>query len=98
MYVRRSVAPCPTEEPGRETPSQTVRLRGGASSEREVVVHLVARVHRSRAARAVVERRRRPDEGDARRIEAGQPRLELLLRRRERLAGRRPRRAGHERG
>ena len=33
IYARRSVAPCPTEEPGRETPSQTVRLRGFASSE-----------------------------------------------------------------
>ena len=34
MYARRSVAlPRATEEPGRETPSQTVALRGGASSE-----------------------------------------------------------------
>ena len=33
MYAQRSVAPCPTEEPGRETPSQTMRLRGFASSD-----------------------------------------------------------------
>ena len=64
----------------------------------EVVVELGARVRRSRAARAVIFRRRRRNDSDARWLEPGQPRLELVSRRCELRAGRRPRLAGHERG